>query len=207
MNPDSFNKVFIGSGLMAEMLLHTLIYHKGESPKDFYVLGSDVERCKQLMEKYNIRATTNFNAFIAKAKVVVLAVDVDKIQDIQIIAEEIREKVPPTALINSVTPNLKIAEIENFFPNHPVMRLGLNLSAISGNNIGSYICGSITPEDIAPVAKFLMDTFGDFIECEDEEEFDKICMVIHAISCGNYFSFNCILDSLMKLGYLMPSTR
>ena len=54
------------------------------------------------------------------------------------------------------------------------MRLGLNLSAISGNNIGSYICGSITPEDIAPVAKFLMDTFGDFIECEDEEEFDKI---------------------------------
>ena len=34
MNPDSFNKVFIGSGLMAEMLLHTLIHHKGESQKD-----------------------------------------------------------------------------------------------------------------------------------------------------------------------------
>ena len=54
------------------------------------------------------------------------------------------------------------------------MRLGLNLSSISGNNIGSYVCDSITPEDTAPVAKFLMDTFGDFIECEDEEEFDKI---------------------------------
>ena len=105
MNPDSFNKVFIGSGLMAEMLLHTLIHHKGESPKDFYVLGNEVERCEQLMEKYNIRATTNLNAFISKAKVVVLAVDVDKIKDIPIIVEKIREKIPQDALINSVKPN------------------------------------------------------------------------------------------------------
>ena len=81
------------------------------------------------------------------------------------------------------------------------MRLEINLSAISGNNIGSYICGSVTPEDTKPVAQFLMDTFGDFIECTDEEEFDKIWTIIHAISCGNYLSFNCILDSLMKLGF------
>ena len=80
------------------------------------------------------------------------------------------------------------------------MRLGLNLSAISGNNIGSYICGSITPEDTEPVAKFLMDIFGDFVECKDEEEFDKILTIIHSISCGIYLSFNCILDSLIKLG-------
>ena len=68
MNPDSFNKVFIGSGLMAEMLLYTLIYHKGESPKDFYVLGSDVERCKQLMEKYNIQATTILMRLLRRQK-------------------------------------------------------------------------------------------------------------------------------------------
>ena len=60
-----------------------------------------------------------------KAKVVVLAVDVDTIQDIPIIVEEIREKVPPNALINSVTPHLKIAEIENFFPESSCNAFGL----------------------------------------------------------------------------------
>ena len=76
MKDERFNKVFIGSGLIAEIFLHALIRHKGESPDDFYILGKNEERCEQLRKKYQIRATTNFNAFVSKAKVIVLAVDV-----------------------------------------------------------------------------------------------------------------------------------
>lgn len=113
---DSFNKVFIGSGLMAELFLHALIHHKGESPEDFYVIGKKAERCRELMNKYKIRATLNRDMFISTAKVIVLAVDIDCLDDIPEIAEGLRDKIPPKALINSVTPNLKIAEIEKYFP-------------------------------------------------------------------------------------------
>ena len=72
---DSFNKVFIGSGIIAEVFLHALIHVKGESPSDFLITGRKVQRCLELMKKYNIKATLNAEKFISKAKVIVIAVD------------------------------------------------------------------------------------------------------------------------------------
>ena len=197
---DSFNKVFIGSGLMAELFLHALIYHKGESPEDFYVIGKRVERCRELMQKYKIRANTNPDMFISKAKVVVLAVDIDCMQDIPDLAASIMKKVPPNALINSVTPNLKIAEIEKFFPGHPVVRLGLNLSVIAGAGVGTFCCGNVDTEDTKSLAQFLVGCLGEVIEVDSEDEFERVWNLIFAASCGNYLSFNSILDSVIKTG-------
>lgn len=207
MNDERFNKVFIGSGLIAEIFLHALIRHKGESPDDFYILGKHEERCEQLRNKYKIRATTNFNAFVSKAKVIVLAVDVSDLNDIPEMVELIRDKVPPNALINSVTPKLSIEQIEKYFPNHPVMRLLINFSAINGNNLGSYLCGSVAPEDTEPVAKFLIDCLGDFIEVHSEEEFEKIHDVIFAQNCSNYLAMNCFINAAIKIGLTPHQAR
>ena len=200
MDEQRFNKVFIGSGLVAELFLHALIRHKGESPEDFYILGKNEERCERLRKKYQIRATTNFNAFVSKAKVIVLAVDVNDLDDIPEMIEMIRDNVPPHALINSVTPKLSIAQIEKFFPNHPVMRLSLSFSMINGNSVGTYFCGSVDPEDTAPVAKFLIECFGELIEVETEEEFEKVHDIIFAQNCSNYLAINSFIDSYIKLG-------
>ena len=197
---EHFNKVFIGSGLMAELFLNTLINYKGEPPAEFYVLGKDRDRCVDLMHKYQIRATTNFNAFISKAQVVVLAVDVPEIDDIPELTEKIVDKVPPDALINSITPDFKIAQIEELFPEHPVMRLSLDFSAITGNSIGTYCVGSVTPEDTEPVAKFLIGCFGELIEVDDEEEFEKIADIIFAQNCSNYLAINCFINVAIKQG-------
>ena len=62
------------------------------------------------MQKYKIRAATNPDMFISKAKVVVLAVDIDCLQDIPEVAASIRDKIPPNALINS---NF-VVEFKNF---------------------------------------------------------------------------------------------
>lgn len=200
MRDEHFNKVFIGSGLLAELFLNTLIHHKGESPSEFYVLGKNRERCVELMHKYQIKATTNFNAFVSKAHVVVLAVDFPDIEDIPAMVEKIRDKVPPDALINSVTPNFKLAQIEELFPGHPVMRLSLDFSAITGNSIGTYCVGIESPEDTEPVAKFLIECFGELIEVDNEEEFEKITDIIFAQNCSNYLAINCFINVAIKLG-------
>lgn len=186
--------------MVAELFLHALIHHKGESPDDFYILGQHEDRCEKLRKYYQIRATTNFNAFIQKAKVVVLAVDVSDLDDIPAMVEKVRDKIPPNALINSVTPNFKISQIEKLFPNHPVMRLSLNFSAISGHSIGTFCVGSVAPEDTEPVARFLIECFGELIEVADEEEFEKIHDIIFAQNCSNYFAINCFIDSAIKAG-------
>ena len=207
MRDEHFNKVFIGSGLAAELFLHTLIRHKGEVPNEFYVLGKNPERCGQLMRKYQIRATTNFNAFVSKARVVVLALDINEVDDLPALAEKIRDKIPFDALINSVTPNFKIEQIENIFPGHPVMRLSLDFSAITGNSIGSYCIGSVTSEDTQPVAKFLIESMGELIEVDDEEEFDKIGNIIFAQNCSNYLAINCFIHVAMNLGLTPQQAR
>ena len=200
MRDEHFNKVFIGSGLMAELFLDTLINHKGEPPGEFYVLGKNRERCVELMHKYHIRATTNFNAFVSKAKVVVLALDINEVDDLPALAEKVRDKIPFDALINSITPNFKIEQIENIFPGHPVMRLSIDFSAITGNSIGSYCIGSVTPEDTQPVAKFLIECMGELIEVEDEDEFEKLTDIIFAQNCSNYLAINCFIHVAMNLG-------
>lgn len=207
MKDDSFNKVFIGSGLVAEIFLHALINHKGESPNDFYILGKDVERCDRLRRKYQIRATTNFNAFVSKAKVIVLAVDVGDLDDLPEMISTIIDKVPPNILINSVTPYLKIEQIEKFFPNHPVMRLSINFSAINGQSIGCYCCGKVDEESTASVARFLIESFGELIEVDGEEEFEKVHDIIFAQNCSNYLTMNCCLKAAMKLGLTPQQAR
>ena len=158
-------------------------------------------------KKYQIRATTNFNAFVSKAKVIVLAVDVCDLRDIPEMVELIRDKVPPKALINSVTPELKIAEIEKYFPNHPVMRLSFNFSIMNGNSIGSYFCGSVDPEDTEPVARFLIESFGELIEVETEDDFDKLHDIIFAQNCSNYLAINSFIKSAIKLGLSPQQAR
>lgn len=207
LNDESFNKVFIGSGLIAEIFLHALINHKGESPNDFYILGKDPERCERLKKKYQIRATTNFHAFVSKAKVIVLAVDVSDLDNIPSIVSDIADKVPADALINSVTPHLKIEQIEKYFPNHPVMRLSINFSAINGNSIGSYCCGSVNTENTASVARFLIESFGELMEVADEEEFEKVHDIIFAQNCSNYMAMNCFIKSAMKAGLTPQQAR
>ena len=207
MDEGRFNKVFIGPGLIAELFLHALIRHKGESPEDFYILGNNEERCERLRKKYQIRATTNFNAFVSKAKVIVLAADVDDLDDIPDIVNSIRDNVPSHALINSVTSKLSIALIENYFPNHPVMRLSLSFSMINGNSIGTYICGSVDPEDTEPVARFLIESFGELIEVETEEEFEKVHDVIFAQNCSNYLAINSFINSAIKTGLTPQQAR
>ena len=207
LKDESFNKVFIGSGLTAELFLNALIRHKGESPDDFYILSKNKERCEELAYKYQIRATTNFHAFISKAKVVVLAVDLPDLDGIPALVNLIRGQVPPDALINSVTPRLKIAKIEEYFPNHPVMRLSINFSAPNGNSIGSYWCGSVSPEDTAPVAKFLVECFGELLEVNSEEEFEKIHEIIFAQNCSVYLSMKTFIDAYLKLGLTHEQAR
>ena len=207
MKNENFNRVFVGSGLVAEIFLHALIRHKGESPDDFYILGKNVERCDQLMKKYQIRATTNFNAFISKAKVVVLAVDITDLNDISDIVKKIHDKIPDNALIASVTPSLKIEQIEKFFPDHPVMRLTLNLSAISGNNIGTYCCGSVAPRDTALMAKYLIESIGNLIEVKNEKEFENIWKMIFAQSTLAYVAINCMIAATIKAGFTPEQAR
>ena len=207
MRNESFNKVFIGSGLMAEIFLHALIRHKGDSPDDFYILGKNVERCKQLMNKYQIRATTNYNSFVSKAKVVVLAVDVTDTADIPDLVGKIRGKVAPDTLIASITPYLKIAQIEQYFPDHPVMRLAVNLSAISGTNVGTYCCGSVSPMDTSLLAKFLMESLGTLIEVKNEDEFEKLWRMIFAQSTISYIALSCMIESALKAGLTPEQSR
>ena len=114
---------------------------------------------------------------------------------------KVKNSIPDNALIISVTPNLKLAEIEKFFPEHPVMRLTLNFSAISGNNIGTYCCGSVSPMDTALMAKYIVQSIGNLIEVKNENEFEKLWKMVFAQSTLAYVALNCMIAATIKAGF------
>lgn len=199
-----YNVAIIGSRISAEVYLRALIKHQGQSPETFFVMGNDIERCREIKQKYKIKAAVpNQTFFIPRADVIFIAVDIDNLDDIPSIAEKIREVVPPNILISSVTPSLKIAEIEHYFPNHPVIRLGLNIGILSGNGTGAFCCGSVDIEDTLPVARYIIESLGTLIETENEDEFEKISEIIHAQSCGCLLALTSLFEASLKAGLTM----
>ncbi len=197
---DSFHKVIVGSGLLADILLYTLIHQKGESPADFCILSKQNEQNQILRDRYQIPTTDDLVSFIKSARVIVLAVDINAPGQLPEIIDIIKPLIAPNVLINSVTPKLSIEEIESYFPDNPVMRLGLNLSSISGNGTGVFCCGTKQVSDTFQVANYLMGTFGDIIEVFDETEMEQAWDFAFAVTCSCYIAMNCFFRTGVKLG-------
>ena len=65
---------FIGGGRITAAMIAGMVEKMGASPASIYVSDHKAERCRELAERYQVRAMVGAEAFLAKANVVILAV-------------------------------------------------------------------------------------------------------------------------------------
>ena len=109
----NFIKGIIGDGFLTEIILTAFMRQIGISPEDTYVLASTSGRCQDLLEQYNVHAVQNSMVFVPPAKMIVLALEANDATEIM---RQISRKVSEDVLIISVIQDLKLSEIEKFFP-------------------------------------------------------------------------------------------
>ena len=114
--------------------------------------------------------------------------------------DEIRGKLLPDVLIVCMTNSIKIRELEKCFPKHPVMRLCLNPSAISGTGVGAFLPGSVASKDVEVFAKTIFMTLGREIPVSSEDELELVWNIIYLQTVYSYTALQTIIDCSVKAG-------
>ena len=131
---------FIGGGALAGALVKGLAGGWIENPGDIYVSDHKEERCGELREKYHVNASAGgADSFVGLVDVLVLAV---KPKDARGAMEEVAAKVRRETIVVSVVAGMKLAAVEEYFPQNPVIRVMPNVAHSVGEGMAAYATGT-----------------------------------------------------------------
>ncbi|WP_404450760.1 pyrroline-5-carboxylate reductase [Virgibacillus necropolis] len=126
------NKIsFVGAGSMAESIIAGIVNERHLHPEQIFVTNKDnEERLKRLKERYQVQCTTDRQAAITDADMIVLSM---KPYDLNDAVEAIKAHIKPNQVIVSVLAGVSIASISTIVGDGvPVVRTMPNTSASIG---------------------------------------------------------------------------
>ena len=193
----NFIKGIIGDGFLTEIILTAFMRQIGISPEDTYVLASTSGRCQDLLEQYNVHAVQNSMVFVPPAKMIILALEANDATEIM---RQISRKVSEDVLIISVIQDLKLSEIEKFFPDKMVIRMIVNPWIVSGYGVSTYTVGSNRKEEAGNIARALLTSLGETIEVESEKELEIVGELILSETVYSYITVKTLIETGRKTG-------
>ena len=144
---------FIGGGRITAAMIAGMVEKMGASPASIYVSDHKAERCRELAERYQVRAMVGAEAFLAKANVVILAV---KPAAAPAAIAEIKASVRKDAVIVSVVAGLRLAVLEEAFGENPLVRVMPNTPLAVGAGMSAYALNDRAKRaDVSFVVKIL----------------------------------------------------
>lgn len=176
---------------MAEAIIISFLKEKITDSQSIIVSDISKERLEFLETQYSLTVSENNKDLVKNADVIFIAV---KPQVLDIILDEIDEKISKDTLVFSILAGKKIASFESRLPGVPVIRVMPNLPCQVGEGMTAFCLGSSTDEPHKHIAETLLATFGKVIEL-DEDKFD----VVTALS-GSGPAFFAYLMNCMAVG-------
>lgn len=126
---------FIGGGEMAAAMIAGMTEKWGLDPTHIYVSDHKEARCRELCDRYRVRAEVGADTFIGQADIVVLAV---KPSGAVMAMEEIKGRMKSNAVLVSIVAGLSLAKLAEVFPDHPLVRVMPNTPLAVGEGMSAY---------------------------------------------------------------------
>ncbi len=126
---------FIGGGEMAAAMIAGMTEKWGLDPTHIYVSDHKEARCRELYDRYRVRAEVGADTFIGQADIVVLAV---KPSGAVMAMEEIKGRMKSNAVLVSIVAGLSLAKLAEVFPDHPLVRVMPNTPLAVGEGMSAY---------------------------------------------------------------------
>lgn len=165
---------FVGSGVMAEVMINGLLTRKVVAPDAIWASGPRPERAEQLAERYGIRATTDNLDAVAGAEIVVLAV---KPQSLAKVLRELKPAIRHEHLVMSIIAGARMATIGGALGHPAIVRCMPNLPCQIHRGMTIW---TATPEVSEPVranVRSILQTMGREIYVPDETDVDRATAV------------------------------
>ncbi|HEX9941287.1 MAG TPA: pyrroline-5-carboxylate reductase [Thermoanaerobaculia bacterium] len=171
---DTQRIAFIGSGVMAEVMINGLLTREVTSPERIWAAGPRQERADQLFANYGVRGTTDNVEAVENADIVVLSV---KPQTLAKVLKEIRGSIRQEHLVMSIIAGARMATIGSALDHPAIVRCMPNLPCQIHRGMTIW---TATPEVSAPVrenVRSILQTMGKEIYVPDETDVDRATAV------------------------------
>jgi pyrroline-5-carboxylate reductase len=165
---------FIGSGVMAEVMINGLLTRGVTSPDRIFAAGPRQERAEQLVATYGVRATTDNVEAAENADIVVLSV---KPQTLAKVLKQIRPSIRQEHLVMSIIAGARMATIGSVLGHPAIVRCMPNLPCQIHRGMTIW---TATPEVSEPVrenVRSILQTMGKEIYVPDETDVDRATAV------------------------------
>ncbi len=197
--PEKIMKCIIGDGLYLDVLLTAMNRIRDKvSQEDFLVTGPDEPRRKELRDTYGVHTSGDMIAAVEKASMLIIAVV--EPGPARKLMEQLRGRLPKEAPVISLADRVKIAELEEYFPGNPIIRMALNPSIVSGAGVGTYAAGGTASEDASILARMLLSAVGREIPVSPEDELESIRDIIYIETVYTYLAVKALVDAGVKAG-------
>jgi pyrroline-5-carboxylate reductase len=163
---------FIGGGNMAAALIGGL-RRAGRPGADILAVEIDAARCGQLKEQFGIGATTQPDASLARAEVLVLAV---KPQFMRQACEAARPHLGEP-LVVSVAAGIRAADIARWLGTSAIVRTMPNTPALIGRGVTGMAATAQVGEAQRRLAESILRTAGEVVWFDDEARLDAVTAV------------------------------
>lgn len=149
----------IGGGVMAEAILSRLLVKQVFAANDILVSEPRSTRRDFLAQKYQVQVTADNQAAISKTKILLLAI---KPQILNSVVSKITPN--PHSTVISILAGIKIAQLEQAFPQQPVIRVMPNTPATVGAGMTAIAGGTYAQTAEIEQAKSIFSAVGEVVE-------------------------------------------
>ena len=195
---------FIGSGVMAEVMLKGLVDRDVVTPDRIWAAGPRAERAEELASRYKVHATVENTEAARNADLLVLAV---KPQSLAKVLAEIRGVVEPRHLVLSIVAGARMSLIGSALSHPAIVRCMPNLPCQIHRGMTIW---TATKEVTAPqkeTVRTMLRTVGHEVYVQDELDVDRATAVNGTGPAIIAYIVKALEDAALFIGESRPLAR
>jgi pyrroline-5-carboxylate reductase len=171
---DTQRIAFVGSGVMAEVMISGLLTREGTSPERIWAAGPRQERADQLFATYGVRGTTHNVEAVENADIVVLSV---KPQTLAKVLKQIRGSIRQEHVVMSVIAGARMATLGSALDHPAIVRCMPNLPCQIHRGMTIWTATREVSEPVRQNVRSILQTMGKEIYVPDEADVDRATAV------------------------------
>lgn len=189
---------FIGSGNMAEAMIHGLAEQHLIDPGQIIAADPRQERGRELTARYGVRHTTDNLDAATQADILILSV---KPQVLPLVLPEVRGGARNCSLVLSIVAGAPIRQIADGLANAAVVRVMPNTPARIGQGISVWTATSEVPTEQREQAALLLRALGEEIFVSDEDYLDMATALSGTGPAYVFLFMEAMIDAGVHLGF------
>jgi len=189
------NICFIGGGNMAKALIGGLI-KRGYATSHIRVVEVEADRCAELHEEFNVRASTDMNEAVVRSQTIVLAIKPQQLREVAAQLAPLLEE----RLVISIAAGIRTQDIVRWTGSQNVVRCMPNTPALIRSGVTALYATPAVKPDHCQKAEAILSSVGSTFWLDDEVLLDGVTAISGSGPAYVFYFIEAMQQAAYELG-------